>query len=332
MMCSHSETAPSVVASLSDPGLIREQNQDSVLVHPLDSALLLAVCDGMGGGEGGEVASQLAVTSLLHGLDSMEVPDSLEGLGRALNGAILGAHEVVQSMARGRRLRGAGTTATVALVRGNWLVLGQVGDSRAYLLRGGQLGRLTRDQSLAQQLMEQGVLQPSELATFEHSNVILQAVGTGSPPVVDLTWAELRREDVLLLCSDGLWGEVTDEEIGRILREHDEPEAACEALVEAAKGAGGSDNISCVVARLRGHLPAMDPEERVPAYRKLMFQDPAPPVLAEGASGAPYREDLARLAREEPVELPMRRAPWWWAPLALAALALAAGAGLLGWR
>jgi protein phosphatase len=182
-----------------------------------------------------------------------------------------------------------GTTATAALVSGGSVVVGQVGDSRAYLLRQGRLGRLTRDQSLAQQLLEQGVLQPEDLATFEHGNIILQAVGSSSPILVDLTWAELRRGDVLMLCSDGLWGEVDDRRIAALLLAHPAPEEACRRLVDAANEAGGSDNITCVVARFDGPgLKPLSPEDPELKYRKYIL--PSEPngqaTIQEGPSGA----------------------------------------------
>jgi serine/threonine protein phosphatase PrpC len=335
------DSSGATVASLTDVGRHRSQNQDSLRVAPLDGVLLLAVCDGMGGGEGGEIASALTTTTLEHALLSVEAPYTRGTLAAALDGGLQGAHEVVRSTARSRRLRDMGTTATAALVSGGSVVVGQVGDSRAYLLRQGRLGRLTRDQSLAQQLLEQGVLQPEDLATFEHGNIILQAVGSSSPILVDLTWAELRRGDVLMLCSDGLWGEVDDRRIAALLLAHPAPEEACRRLVDAANEAGGSDNITCVVARFDDPaLPLPTPDEAPPSYWKLKIHDDRSPASAafgapldaaasSGAqaatpgAGLPTTRPPVRPA-EEPVELPLQ------GPGLLGAALVLAGAAALG--
>lgn len=317
------------VASLSDVGRHRSENQDNLLVQPLPDALLLAVCDGMGGGQGGEIASALATTTLRHALICMEPPYTRETLGRALDQGLQGAHEVVRSTAESRRLRDMGTTATAALIAGNMLVIGQVGDSRAYLLRGGAMVRLTRDQSLAQQLLEQGVLRPEDLRTFEHGNIILQAVGSASGILVDLTWAELRRGDTLMLCSDGLWNELEEERIADLLNAHSDPEEACRTLINAANEAGGSDNVTCIVARFESaSLPLPEPTKPLPGYQKLMFQDLAPEAfpLPARPSEAP-REVLVRENREEIVErpsseLPMHPPHWLGAALVVAGAVL----------
>jgi protein phosphatase len=328
---SSSDPPGAVVASLSDVGLHRSQNQDSHLVRPLPGGLLLAVCDGMGGGEGGEIASALTTTTLDHATRSAPLDPARAAMGALLDGAIQGAHEVVRSTARSRRLRDMGTTATAALVSGETLVLGQVGDSRAYLLRQGKLGRLTRDQSLAQQLLEQGVLRPEELATFEHGNIILQAVGSSSPILVDLTWAELRRGDVLMLCSDGLWGEVDDARIAALLGAHPDPVEACQKLVEAANVAGGSDNITCVVVRFDDpSLPPPSPGEPPPPYQKLTFPTEAPVAPASPSPEILLAPPAAPppASGQEPVELPLEPTGTLVAALVLAGAAVL-GLGLL---
>ena len=132
-----------------------------------------------------------------------------------------------------------GTTVTAAALVDGYLFFAQVGDSRGYLLRQGQLVQLTRDQSLVNQLIEAGQLTEEEAETFEHNNIILQALGTADTVQVDLTYCELQRGDVLMLCSDGLSGMVRFDEIREVMRTTHEPVDACKVLVERANQAGG---------------------------------------------------------------------------------------------
>ncbi len=339
-------------ASLTDVGLHRAHNEDALVCQLLpapadapvgeadgarvddlsDHALLLAVCDGMGGSEGGEVASALATTALGRGLLAGPLPASEPELAAHLVATVEGAHELVRDTAWRRRLPGMGTTATAVLIRGDRALVGQVGDSRAYLWREGRLAQLTRDQSLAQQMIELGQLRPEDRRTFEYGNIILQALGSSSSLDVDLTATSLRRGDLLLVCSDGLWGEIDDDRIAALLARDADPAALCRALVAAAIEAGGSDNVSCIVCRLDGDgLPRPAPEDGQPGYLKLKFPDvvPSPAPTSTPVDTAPT--PLApRAARDlGPVELPM--AP---PPFAGAALLLAAGAALAAmlWR
>jgi protein phosphatase len=190
-------------------------------------------------------------------------------------------------------LRGMGTTATAAGILGDALYLTQVGDSRAYLVRHGAATQLTKDQSLMQRLVEAGELTEEEAARSERKNIILQALGPDQKVKVDLTRQELRRGDVLVLCSDGLSGQVKKEEIAQIVTEQASLDAACERLVALANERGGPDNITVVAARFDGdglrpagesdevgHLvyPLIDTEtstEPVPVYRGSRAPEPA---------------------------------------------------------
>jgi protein phosphatase len=286
-------------ACRSDVGLARVENEDSLLVADLERGessegsgavelrgrgLLLAVCDGMGGTAGGAVASGLAVTSLRRSLQTMEAPYDGPHLARALEKGVLAAGEAVRSAAlRDARLRHMGTTATAAALVGDHLLVAQVGDSRAYVLRGGVLGRLTRDQSLVEQLLATGALKPEDVDDFEHSNVILQALGSTADPVVDLTGHHLRRGDVLLICSDGLWGQVKAPEIIRTIRDAAGLDEAADSLIQQANEAGGVDNVSCVLARFEGPgLQAPTPDDPPPGYHQLHDEPVVPPPPASG--------------------------------------------------
>ncbi len=242
------------VAAHSDPGLVRADNQDSFLVlSPPAPLVALAVCDGMGGAAGGDVASQLAVDVLREVMATGDAPATPEALGRRLlHGGEEASRRVHEAADATRELAGMGTTATACALSGDALYIAQVGDSRAYLYREGRLTRLTRDQTLATLMMEQGQLAPEELPTFPLGHVILQAVGTTERVEVDLTRVRVARGDVILVCSDGLHGPVSHEEIRATLaREKSAPEA-CAALIALAIDAGGPDNVTCIVARVSG--------------------------------------------------------------------------------
>ena len=254
----------------TDVGQIREHNEDNFVVADLTRAsrplteprgeqvvgprgTLLGVCDGMGGAAAGEVASRLAVDIIYEKLVSGDPPGDHDDLARRLVTAVEEAGVRIFTEARADRTRrGMGTTATIAALIDDRLFVAQVGDSRGYVLRRGEFVQITRDQSLVNQLIEAGQLTEEEAETFEHNNIILQALGTADTVQVDLTYADLRRGDTLVLCSDGLSGMVRAEEIRDVLLELEDPEQACMALTERANLAGGHDNITVIVARLDG--------------------------------------------------------------------------------
>jgi PPM family protein phosphatase len=310
----------------TDVGQIREHNEDNFLVADLtrktrglleanrsgvvgQHGALFAVCDGMGGAAAGEIASQLAVDILYErmadGLDegrSLSRDDLARRLVRGIEAAGL---RIFQEAKLDRTRRGMGTTVTAAALVDDYLFFAQVGDSRAYVLRNARLVQLTRDQSLVNQLIEAGQLTEEEAETFEHNNIILQALGTADTVQVDLTYCELRRGDTLLLCSDGLSGMVRFEDIREILLSTPEPIDACKLLTERANQAGGHDNITVVVVQFDGDrlkdaaagaeplkyrkyaLPeaagdAMERPQRAPEMRPIRSQ-PSPPGAGSGA-------------------------------------------------
>ncbi len=253
------------MASASDVGLERTNNEDCVLVADLSGGIVItteassqawcgdwlaAVCDGMGGEAGGEVASALATSVMLRAmLASRANAGRAHGdvLVAALENALQHASQAVYAEAR--RVPGLermGTTATVAALGEGEMLIGQVGDSRAYLLRQGALIQLTRDQTLAALIAERTKRDASEIVG---SNVILQAVGNKPRVDVALTRVPIVSGDVFLLCSDGLSGPVSDDVIRDVLLASRSPSNACAALIAAANERGGPDNVSCVVAR-----------------------------------------------------------------------------------
>ncbi|HVH41806.1 MAG TPA: Stp1/IreP family PP2C-type Ser/Thr phosphatase [Labilithrix sp.] len=256
----------------TDVGQVREHNEDNFLVADLTrrsrglleanratvvgpQGAVFAVCDGMGGAAAGEIASQLAVDiiyeRLVDGLD--ERPVGRDELARRLVQAVEAAGlRIFHEAKADRSRRGMGTTVTAAALVDEVLFFAQVGDSRGYILRGDTLVQLTRDQSLVNQLIEAGQLTEEEAETFEHNNIILQALGTSDTVQVDLTFAEVRRGDILLLCSDGLSGMVRFEDIRETLRSGAEPLDICKALTERANQAGGHDNITVIIVQFDG--------------------------------------------------------------------------------
>jgi protein phosphatase len=280
----------------TDVGQIREHNEDNFLVADLTKkarglveqnrlvglhGALFAVCDGMGGAAAGEIASQLAVDivyeRMVDGLKET-TPLTRDELARRLVRAIESAGlRIFQEAKVDRTRRGMGTTVTAAALVDDHLFFAQVGDSRGYVLRQGQLVQLTRDQSLVNQLIEAGQLTEEEAETFEHNNIILQALGTADTVQVDLTFCELRRGDELLLCSDGLSGMVRFDDVRDVLRATPEPLDACKVLIERANQAGGHDNVTVIVAQFDGEgLKPLGETPEPLKYRKYALPEEAP--------------------------------------------------------
>lgn len=273
--------APVVMAARTDVGLSREHNEDAFLISDLARgvsigapaaqmaaeaplALSLGVYDGSGGASSPDAASRLAARTV-HAVLARAAPRSSDALERALLAAVAEAGRAVRDNARRNpQHRSSGTTATVAALCDERLLLAQVGDSRAYLLRDGALAQITRDQTLLQSLLESGKLRPEEAATFEHRGVMLQALGLREHLQIALSAVELRREDTLLLCTDGLSDLVDDRHIAAALDAHPDPAAASSALIEAALAAGGRDNVTVLVARFDGPWLAPPTGDRAP--------------------------------------------------------------------
>ncbi|MDW8361693.1 MAG: protein phosphatase 2C domain-containing protein [Myxococcales bacterium] len=292
----------------TDVGLVREHNEDNFLVADLTTGrrgvepdgvvetevgprgVLLAVCDGMGGAAAGEVASQMAVDTIHEVISAGDPPADRDAFAHRLVAAIEEAGARIFAAAKmDRARRGMGTTATVAGLVDRVLFVGQVGDSRAYLLRGDRLAQITKDQSLVNQLIEAGQLTEEEAEAFEHSNIILQALGTTEEVSVDLTFLELRRGDRLMLCSDGLSGIVHTEVLRETLATIRDPVECARRLVEMANAGGGHDNITCVIADFDGDGLAPARPEEVALYQ----QYPLPP-LESVQDAAPTRAVSAR--------------------------------------
>jgi len=283
----------------TDVGLIREHNEDNFLVadvtagmrtndikealkvHLGEKGALFLVCDGMGGAAAGEVASRMAVESIFDVLAAGE-PQDRDGFARAVRRAIEVANERIYVQSRDNQSeRGMGTTCTAAALVDQTLVVGQIGDSRCYVFRGDKLAQVTKDQSLAWQLIEAGAMTAEEAKAFEHANIILQALGVQERVEVVLSQVALRQGDLVVLCSDGLHGPVGDDEMLDMLQREPDLQKAAEGLIQKALDRDGPDNITVVIARFSG--PALVPATAEDLVTFVPY-DPGPGP--EGDSGS----------------------------------------------
>ena len=226
-------------AARSDVGLIRGNNEDAVYAGPR----LLAVADGMGGHAAGDVASAVTIATLAT-LDDDEPPADLLG---ALDHAIRQANEQLRLMVDAdSELEGMGTTLTALLWSGSRLGLAHIGDSRAYLLRDGELTQITHDQTLVQRLVDEGQLDEADVPTHPQRSVLLRVLNGSPDAEADLSIREVRVGDRYLLCSDGLSGVVSNDTLRETLLIPD-PDDAVDTLVDLALRGGGPDNVTCVV-------------------------------------------------------------------------------------
>lgn len=231
---------------LTDTGRQREANEDSYF----SSAPLFAVADGMGGAQAGEVASRVAVEAFERAegtVDGELAPEEL------LRRTVQLANREIFELAQGDSSRsGMGTTLTAALVRGEEISFGHVGDSRAYVLRAGKLKQITDDHSLVEELRRQGRLTRDQAAEHPQRSVITRALGPEPQVEVDTMTFRARPGDVFLLCSDGLTTMLSDDDLLAILKREGSLERAARRLVKAANDRGGKDNITVVLFRLEG--------------------------------------------------------------------------------
>lgn len=291
------------VSGKTDPGRRRGENQDGFLVAELSDAppgagvlfdsarsdgaagelvlgpkgLLAVVADGMGGASSGGLASRLALQAIHRVMAERWSPDrdcSPQQFTLRLREAVEQANAAIYAESRRASGRGGmGTTATVAGILEDFLYVAHVGDSRAYLVRRGKAVQLTRDQSLVQELVDAGTLTEEEAERSGQSNVLLQAVGTEPQVRVELTYQEIRRGDVVVLCSDGLFRVVSNEEIAVAAGV---PDAAvlCGELVRTANDRGGPDNVTVLAIRVDGVGLAEPREGDRVGCRVLTVSDP----------------------------------------------------------
>ncbi|GAA3212820.1 PP2C family serine/threonine-protein phosphatase [Actinocorallia longicatena] len=262
-------------AARSDVGMLREGNEDSAVA----GARLLAVADGMGGHVGGEIASAEAIETLRK-LDT-DVP--ADQLLVALEHSVRAANEALRHRVEGDpSLQGMGTTLTAMLWSGSQVALVHIGDSRAYLLRNGELFQITHDHTLVQSLVDEGRISLDDAATHPQRSLLLRALDGRSEVEPDLSLREAQVGDRYLLCSDGLSGVVSAETIHQVLTAQPDPEQAIRQLIDLANRGGGPDNITCVVADV------INLDETPPAEgRQVLAGAAASKAQEAAAAGAP---------------------------------------------
>jgi serine/threonine protein phosphatase PrpC len=315
----------------TDVGRTREHNEDSFVVadlntmnatlqpevrthHPGKMGSLFMVADGMGGAAAGEIASAMATEVVLQELDARwrhAAEHDSETFARAIKAATETANARIHRYATEHpENRGMGTTATIAGLLADTLYLAQVGDSRAYLVRNGVAQQITKDQSLMQKLVEAGELTAEEAEVSERRNIILQALGPEPVVKVDLTHQQVRRDDVLVICSDGLSGQIRTADIARVVEEEPDLVNVCKQLIDLANEAGGPDNITVIAVRFDGAgLSAASAGEGV-GHQPYTSQSESRTTMPVNLSAVRALEDEANSApkTDRTVTLP-RRSP-----------------------
>ncbi len=246
------------VAGHTHVGMKRNHNEDNFLVLPDEN--LCCVADGMGGHSSGEIASKIAVEELAeffrmtsrdqdstwpYKMDKSRNYDE----NRLSTGIKLANKSIFEKASSDMKYKGMGTTIVSLHFTQGSAYVGHVGDSRVYFFRQGVLKQVTEDHSLLNDYLKAKKLTPEEIENFPHKNVIVRALGMKETVVVDVSRVEPQQGDVFLLCSDGLSGMVTDQQMQDLLARTPELEKACVQLIDMANAAGGNDNVTCVLAR-----------------------------------------------------------------------------------
>lgn len=236
-------------AGRTDVGVIRSGNEDNYLIVPERGVFIVA--DGMGGHAAGEVASEMAVKIIAQELEGIpgssdaQAADVMRQAIREANGAIFSRTLSEQDK------RGMGTTATAMIINGTRYLIGQVGDSRAYVFRDRRLAQLTKDHSYVQEQVDAGYLTPEQARTHPYSNVITRCVGANSEVAPDVYAGTLRTDDIYLLTSDGLTGMLEDHDLLHIMNSHaGSPARMVDTLIAEANHRGGLDNITAIIVRI----------------------------------------------------------------------------------
>lgn len=288
-------------AAITDVGRVRPHNEDEVLAEDP----LFAVADGMGGHAGGEVASQIAIETLKAEFQSDPTADGLVHAIQQANAAVWQrAHDNAE-------LHGMGTTTTAAALvemDGEQVIeIAHVGDSRAYLLRDDELEQLTDDHSLVEDLVRSGRLSPEEAENHPQRHIVTRALGHGDGEAgeieVDTVMVSPFRGDRLLLASDGLTNEISDDQIASILRRFADANEAAAELVRQAKAAGGNDNISVVV------IDVVDDDDKAGTASAALADEPPPASATITTTAARERDTSVTNARRASREAPRQRQP-----------------------
>lgn len=242
-------------AARTDTGIVRSGNEDNYLM--LSDRGVFIVADGMGGHAAGEVASEMAVRLISKELGSLRGLNDEQAGDRMRKAIIQANHAIFERTLTEHDKRGMGTTTTAMILLPHRFLIGQVGDSRAYLLRNGHFFQVTKDHSYVQEQVDLGLLTPEQARVHPYSNVITRCIGANAEVVPDLYFGSLRPGDVVLLASDGLTGMLEDDQLVQILKSGEGPQQWVDEMVSEANQRGGLDNITVIVIRI-------EPEEATP--------------------------------------------------------------------
>lgn len=276
---------PLIPAAITDTGCERELNEDRYAVIESASGVAWLVCDGMGGQTGGELAAQLAIDAVRRDLEKYPTRPA----DVALKSAMLEANRIVVLRRQNPAFANMGTTVVAAMFDGVELIVANIGDSRAYLVRDGAIQQLTTDHTLVQQLVDRGEIKPEEALSHPKAHVLTRCVGAEPGIDIDLRrywiWDANAEEssDSLVLCSDGLYSLVSDTEIAAIVTRNS-PQGACVKLVELSKARGGYDNITIAIVPLGGQLRQTPPPASEARSRKRKRTDRRSESVSGGAS------------------------------------------------
>ena len=257
-------------AARTDVGMIRSGNEDNFTIDADESRGIFIVADGMGGHAAGEVASEMAVQIVQRELATVRDLDG-EGVAQLVASTLRMANRAIHD----RTLteidkQGMGTTASALLISGSRYLIGQVGDSRVYLLRDGALSQLTKDHSYVQEQVDAGFLTPEQARYHPYSNVITRCVGAGQDVEPDIYRGEVRNGDLYLVASDGLTGMVDDRRLGQLLGSRAEPDRKVQSLIAEANGRGGLDNITAIIVQVEDTGPNGDDPNLTTETRSLV--------------------------------------------------------------
>jgi serine/threonine protein phosphatase PrpC len=280
----------------TDIGLVRPINEDALVIADLTGGsvlgeqriarfevgrqgVLLAVSDGVGGHQAGEVASALVVESLRRSLaERASTGSPADGSDELMEQAAKRANREVWDAARCPGRQNMAATLTAVFIHGRTAHIAEVGDSRAYLLRGGVIEQVTRDQSYVQLLVDKGSLTAQQARDSSFGHVLLQAMGLEPDITVALGRLELRQRDCFILCSDGLWNKVTADELRTIVLTSRRLDGACARMVSVARLRGGEDNITAIIGGVSGDLPPLVAGEEISDTLAILQEyDPTEP-------------------------------------------------------
>jgi len=257
-------------AGLTDTGMLRDHNEDNYKLPVQIDELVLSknghlyvLADGMGGHQKGEVASAVtveAVPTTYYAIPLTMTEENAEDvIINALSEAITKANMAVMEATEG-----GGTTVVTAVLYADLLIAMNVGDSRAYLLRDNELHLISRDHSLVSRLVEMGKITAEEALTHPRRNVLYQALGQGSDLEIHVSTERVQPKDVIILCSDGLWGEIDEADLKQVLNSAPTPHKATKQLIDLANQSGGPDNITAIIIHISDQEPPQEQETEQP--------------------------------------------------------------------